>query len=63
MATDLFRISMSRDVDRNRYLVALLSAGRPSLKSDVPKCLRPVRKQAGRDKVELQPHSSSPQNR
>lgn len=61
MATDLFRITMSRDVDRNRYMAALLSAGRPSLKSDVPKCLRPAGKQAEqRNREALVPHSSSP---
>jgi hypothetical protein len=62
MATDLFRITMSRDVDRNRYLAALLSAGHVSLKSDVPKCLRPVRKRAQHQSVaDITPRPPFPQ--
>ncbi len=61
MATDLFRITMSRDVDRNRYMAALLSAGRPALKADVPKCLRPASRQAEqRNREVLVSHSSPP---
>jgi len=63
MATDLFRITMSRDVDRSRYLAALLSAGHPTLKRDVPKCLRPASKQSEQYSLEsIVPRPSSPQN-
>ena len=63
MATDLFRITMSRGVDRNRYMAALLSAGHPSLKRDVPKCLRPASKHGKQHNPEdLVPHSSPAQD-
>ena len=41
MGTDLFRISMAREIDRSRYLRALLSAGNPSSRDNIPPCLRP----------------------
>ena len=45
MGTDLFRISMSREIDRSRYLRALLSAGCPSFKRNLPPCLLPDKPQ------------------
>ncbi len=41
MGTDLFRIAVSREVDRSRYLRAMLSAQRTSFKRNLPRCLRP----------------------
>lgn len=41
MGTDLFRITMSSTVDRNRYIAALLSTSGPISKSGIPECLRP----------------------
>ena len=45
MGTDLFRISTSREIDRSRYLRALLSAGCPSFKRNLPPCLLPDKPQ------------------
>jgi hypothetical protein len=41
MSTDLFRIAVSREVDRSRYLRAILSTQRSSFKRNLPQCLRP----------------------
>ncbi len=43
MGTDLFRITMSSAVDRNRYIAALLSTSGSVSKSSIPECLRPSR--------------------
>jgi hypothetical protein len=42
MSADLFRISLSRELDRSRYLSAILSPQQSVLKR-VPDCLRPDR--------------------
>jgi len=52
MGTDLFRIVLSRDIDRSRYLRAMLSTGHPSAKRNLPRCLRP-------DKPQTRTHSKS----
>jgi hypothetical protein len=49
MNADLFRISLSREVDRSRYLTAMLSPRRPAMKR-VPDCLRPAR-EVGEDRL------------
>ena len=41
MGADLFRIAISREVDRSRYLRAMLSTQHQSFKRNVPRCLRP----------------------
>jgi hypothetical protein len=64
MTTDLFRIAMSRDVDRSRYLAALLKARDRALKDDVPKCLRPANKQADQNGMKgMMPRHLSRQNK
>jgi hypothetical protein len=49
MNADLFRISLSREVDRSRYLTAILSPRRPVTRR-VPDCLRPER-EVGEDRL------------
>ena len=41
MATDLFRINLSREIDRTRYLSAILSSRHGSFKRNLKECLRP----------------------
>ena len=42
MGTDLFRISTSRELDRGRYLTAILSSSRRDPRRNVPECLLPI---------------------
>lgn len=41
MGTDLFRITMSSGIVRNRYMAALLSTTRSTSKRGIPECLLP----------------------